>query len=301
MKTILSISGGGMRGVIPAQWLILLESKLGPVWEWADLVAGTSTGGILALLMGADVSALRAMDFYCMSGPKIFRASALRRLYSGGGLLHTKYRSDVLAQELGRSLGPGTLASVKTKLMVTAMTNLRDAVMVKSWLPEWQDLSLVDAALMTSAAQTYFPQSEWRGVRYLDGGNVRNNPSVCALTESLKLWPGEKLRLIHLGTGHKAQERPLPNGGALGWAAEIFDTLTHGDDSYDDYHCRVLAEVLPIEYIRADVALDEIPALDDASGDTLRKLRQAASEGWPFLEARLMSMFGAGHGGESYV
>lgn len=211
-----------MRGVIPAQWLILLESKLGPVWEWADLVAGTSTGGILALLMGADVSALRAMDFYCSSGPRIFKQGFFRKLYTGGGLVHTKYRDDDLAKYLRLSLGVGTMAGARTKVMVTSMSFMREAVMVKSWLPEWADLSFVDAGLMTSAAQTYFPQAEWQGKRYLDGGNIRNNPSVCAITEALKLWPGEKLR-------------------------------------------------------------------------------QAASEGWPFLEARLMSMFGAGHGGESYV
>lgn len=285
-----------MRGVIPAEWLRRFEREVGPVAEHFDLIAGTSTGGILAMLMAAGVSAEDAMDFYYTAGPRIFRSSLIRSLYSAGGLVHTKYTADALREELRKCIGDGLLKSALVPVMVTALTDMREAVMIKSWQAEWADLPMAVAALMTSSAQTYFPQTEimhqGRKTGYLDGGNVRNNPSVCAMVEALRLFGRkEEILLVQLGTGQALNRKPLPNGGAALWAAEIFDCTTNGDDSYDDYTCRVLADEMPgFTYYRFDVGLASFPALDDASKATLDGLVKVAGQGitgvgfWNFLD-----------------
>lgn len=268
-----------MRGVIPGEWLVQAETRIGrPMHKVVDLIAGTSTGGILAMLLAAGVSARDAMRFYYDAGPRIFRQGIFRKLYSAGGMLHTKYRADDLERELLECIGPGLLRDALVPVMVTALTDHRAAVMVKSWQPEWEELPMATAAQATSSAQTYFPQARVNGVGYLDGGNVRNNPSVCAMVEAVRLFGiTEPILLIHLGTGIAQNRKPLPNGGAAFWAAEIFDATTNGDDSYDDYQCKILEEVLPgFRYERFDVALPEFPGMDDARKGTLDRLVAAA-------------------------
>lgn len=273
-----------MRGVIPGVWLQEFEKRVGPVHRYFDLIGGTSTGGILALLMAAGVSAENALKFYYDSGPRIFTKNIFRKIYSVGGALHTKYRSETLHKELEACLGPRLLRDTKVPVMVTSLSNVRQAVMVKSWHDEWRELPMADAALMTSSAQTYFPQARipkapGRATGYLDGGNVRNNPSVCVLVEALRMFgTKEPIMLVHLGTGVALHSKPLPDGGAAFWAAQIFDCTTNGDDSYDDYQCGILDTVLPgFRYERFDVGLDKFPGLDDASRKTLDKLADQAT------------------------
>lgn len=279
MKRVLSISGGGMRGVIPARMLAEIERRTGRmIHELFDLVCGTSTGGILACLAAAGVSAVDALRFYHESGPRIFNAG-WRKLYSAGGAIHTKYGNEVLSRELKASIGLGSIGSAKTRLMVTTLRNDRKAEMVKSWESEWAELQLWEAALMTSAAQTYFPQAEisrsGKVERYLDGGNIRNAPMACAAFEAGRLWWGEPILLVHLGTGRARNPKLLSNGGAIFWAAEIFDCTTNGDDSYDEYFCRGLETFVPgFRYRRFDVDLEHFPAMDDASERTLAGLER---------------------------
>lgn len=270
-----------MRGIIPARILVEIERRIDrPIAESFNLLAGTSTGGILASLLASPekISAENAMDFYYDSGPRIFKNSPLRNLYSARGAIHTKYRQDTLASELRKCLGDHPLSASRTRLMVTTLESRRKAGMVKSWSPEWSHLDIATAALMTSSAQTFFPQTEitreGRIEHYLDGGNVRNAPMACAAFEAGALWGfSEPITLIHLGTGRIRYPKPLPNGGALFWAAEIFDCTTNGDDSYDDYFCRGLENLIPgFKYYRLDPELDAFPAMDDASPRTLDHL-----------------------------
>jgi predicted acylesterase/phospholipase RssA len=275
VKRVLSISGGGMRGVIPARVLVELERvNNAPISETYNLVCGTSTGGILACLMGAGVSAIEAMDFYFKSGPRIFKTNHLRNLYSARGVIHTKYSSANLVKELKGCIGENLLLKdCKTRVMVTTVNSYRMSEMVKSWEPKFENLPAWLAARMTSAAQTYFPQAEALGEKWLDGGNVRNSPMVCALAEAVELWPGEQIELVHLGTGFVKKPSELPDGGAMFWAAEIFNTVTNADDSFDDYICRKMEKVLPnFSYHRFDVSLDKFPGMDDASKKTLSSL-----------------------------
>lgn len=103
---------------------------------------------------------------------------------------------------------------------------------------------------------------------------------ACAAFEAGTLWGfSEPITLVHLGTGRIRNAKPLPNGGALCWASEIFDCTTNGDDSYDDYFCRGLENLIPgFRYYRLDAELTTFPAMDDASPRTLDHLVHEAEK-----------------------
>jgi uncharacterized protein len=262
-----------MRGVIPARILMEIERRCGrPLSDVFDLVVGTSTGGIIACLIAAGVPMKAALDFYFDAGPRIFPASWWRTVKQA---LAVKYGNTVLKVELQNAIGDRWLHEAKTKVMVTTLTNRARAEMVKSWHADWADLRLWEAALMTSAAQTYFPQARVgrRDLGYLDGGNVRNNPMVCARDEALRLWHPEPIFLLQVGTGEEENPEKLPDAGAAFWAAKLFSTTTKGDDSFDQYGCDLFAELpLGFTYRKLDVTLGKYPAMDDARQDTLQEL-----------------------------
>lgn len=272
MKTLLSISGGGMRGVIPGRILMEIEDKNGkPIHQIFDLIGGTSTGGILAILTGMGVPAWKALNFYYTSGPKIF-SGGLRNSWTIGGLLSTKYTDENLSRELQKAIPPRELGESLTKIMVTTVKGDNSSEMLKSWdewggqWPAWQ------AAKATSSAQIYFPPTKYGSELYFDGGNVRNNPVACVLLEGIRLWPNESFRLISLGTGIEAKPRKLPTGGVLAWGAELFNTVNIADDSYDDYAVRQVANLIDLDYRRLDITIDRFPRLDDARRKTLDAL-----------------------------
>lgn len=275
MKVILSISGGGMRGVIPARVLVELERRLGfTIAGCVDLIAGTSTGGILACLAASpkDLTAAAALRFYYQSGPKIFSKPWYRALTSGAFLAGPRYSGDVLATELKACTGDVSLSDCRTKIMLPTVDAINvEAVFIKSWDAYWSDFPLWGAATASASAQTYFPafSGKYRRepFRFIDGGNHTNNPAASALFEAERLWPGEEKVLIHLGTGRQAHPKPLPDGGLATWAPLVFGTTSECQDDTTRYYLKHWpAKVREFSF---DVNLAEFPGMDDASTATL--------------------------------
>src|SRR5680860_1310623 len=118
---VLSIDGGGIRGLIPALVLAEVERRSGRrVWELFDLIAGTSTGGILACALCAPnpLPAEQLVGLYEDEGPAIFDRSVRQRIRSGEGLLDEKYGADALERALERFLSEKRLAESKPDLLV---------------------------------------------------------------------------------------------------------------------------------------------------------------------------------------
>lgn len=266
-----------MRGIIPAKVMSEMEYRAGkPIHQQFDLIVGTSTGGILAVLAGSGVPMREAVKFYYRSGPKIFSGIG-RKILSLGGLFATKYSGKPLEDELRKCIPLRPLGSALTHTMCTAVRGDNHADVIKSWdswggsWPAWE------VAKATSSAQVYFPPHEYDGQLWYDGGNVRNNPVVCGLVEAIRMWgPSEAYQVMSITTGKKKDTRILPKGGAVSWIPELFETTSLADDSYDDYTMRQLQEILQLDYRRLDVTLDEFPAMDDASEWVLDKLSDAA-------------------------
>ena len=165
-RTILSIDGGGIRGIIPAMMLHYIETATGrPAADLFDLMVGTSTGGILALGLAQpdperpQRSRYRARDLadlYAQRGPGIFSSSPWRRIRSMAGLFDESYPSAPLEATLQDYFGDSSLANCRCPTIVTAYDiEASETVFLKSFKPEHQALACTAAARATSAAPTF--------------------------------------------------------------------------------------------------------------------------------------------------
>jgi patatin-like phospholipase/acyl hydrolase len=270
---ILAIDGGGIRGLIPALVLAEIEKRTGrPTSSLFDLVAGTSTGAIIAcaLTRPAPLSAEEVAAIYEDEGPQIFHASLLKKVTSLGGVVDERYDARGLVSSLQRHLGTARLADAITGILVTAYDlELRQAL----WLRREDDVSMVDAAHASSAAPTYFEPVRLGARTLIDGGVFAINPAMLAYGEA----EGSVAVLASLGTGEHT--RPLPYGqvkdwGRLEWAQPIIDVVFDGSaDVVDEVLQRLIAE----NYIRLQTRLEEASDdLDDASPENLAALRREA-------------------------
>ncbi|GAB3141675.1 CBASS cGAMP-activated phospholipase [Marisediminicola antarctica] len=190
MKRILSIDGGGIKGVFPAAFLADLETELdAPLASYFDLITGTSTGGIIALALGIGIPAIDILRFYEERGPEIFRGGkGLGRLKQ---LVSAKYNPAPLRAALIDVFGDRKLGECKTRLMIPSLDLETGAVHVMKTAhhPRFErdyKLSVVDVALATAAAPTYFPTHRLAaGIPLVDGGMWANNPMGAAAVEAL--------------------------------------------------------------------------------------------------------------------
>jgi predicted acylesterase/phospholipase RssA len=270
---VLAIDGGGIRGLIPALVLAEIEKRAGrPIASLFDLVAGTSTGAIIACALAkpSAMSAERIAEVYTVDGPKIFDRSLLKTVTSLGGLIQERYDSSGLVTSLKNHLGDARLTQATTGVLITAYDlQSRQAVLLR----KTDDVSMVDAAHASSAAPTYFEPVKLGARTLVDGGVFAINPAGLGFAEA-----GGKLDVLaSLGTGE--QTRPLPfdevkDWGELQWARPIIDVVFDGSADAIDLQ---LSKLIDGHYIRLQTRLDEASdALDDASADNLAALRREA-------------------------
>jgi patatin-like phospholipase/acyl hydrolase len=185
---ILSLDGGGIKGVFPAAFLSEIEKSLkSPLHRYFDLIVGTSTGGIIALGLGFGLSAARILDFYYEHGPKIFAEGSgwIRRIFG------SKYSPAALRGALEEVFGDAKLGDSKVRLMIPSFNANNGEIHIYKtrhharFMMDYK-VSMVDVALATAAAPTYFPAHKGAGgALYLDGGLWANNPVGNAAVEAI--------------------------------------------------------------------------------------------------------------------
>jgi hypothetical protein len=284
---VLAIDGGGIRGLIPALVLTELERRSGRrVFEMFDLIAGTSTGGILACALCAPESlpAAQLVALYEEEGPTIFDRSVFQRIRSGEGLLDEKYDSAALDRALHRFLSDKRLSEAKPDLLVPAYDTASPGPYFfksrKARESPQDDFALSEVARATSAAPTYFEPSALGARSLVDGGVFAVNPAMSAFAEVLRHRPGEEIILVSLGTGQRTRKRSfdeIKDWGLIAWARPILDVVFDGVSDAVDYQLRHALE--EGRYWRLQVELSEASDdLDDASEINLRRLRRHAEE-----------------------
>jgi uncharacterized protein len=283
---VLSIDGGGIRGLIPALVLAEIEQRSGKrAYELFDLIAGTSTGGILACALCAPdaLPAEQLVGLYVEEGPNIFDRSLWQRISSAEGLLDEKYDSADLDRALERFLADKRLAETRPDLIVPAY-NMGDPgpyfFKSRKAREEGEDFTLAEVARATSAAPTYFEPFELEGQALVDGGVFAANPAMCAVAEVLRFQPAAEIALLSLGTGQRTRKRSFSEvheWGLVEWAKPILDVVFDGASDAVDYQLRhVLDEN---RYWRLQVELSRASDdLDDASERNLRELRGQAQQ-----------------------
>jgi uncharacterized protein len=281
---VLSIDGGGIRGLIPALVLTAIEERSGKrIYELFDLIAGTSTGGILACALCAPdpLPAEELVGLYEDEGPKIFDRSVWQRIRTAEGLLDEKYDASALDRALERFLSDKRLAEAKPDLLVPAY-NMGDPgpyfFKSRKAREEGEDFPLSQVARATSAAPTYFEPFELTGEALVDGGVFATNPAMCAFAEVMRFEPTANLLLLSLGTGQRTHKRSFDevrNWGLVEWAKPILDVVFDGVSDAVDYQLQHALD--DGHYWRLQVELDRASDdLDDASEANLRELRGQA-------------------------
>ncbi|BCD67603.1 CBASS cGAMP-activated phospholipase [Nitratiruptor sp. YY09-18] len=230
---ILSLDGGGIRGYLSAKILANIEKLLNEInneniniGQRFDLIVGTSTGGIIACALAIGKSAEYVVNLYENLIPKVFKPVSK-------GILSPKYSSDILKKELEKVLEDKTLRDVITDLCITSVDieNASPRFHKSGYFdrnnPRLDD-KLVDIALATSAAPTYFPLVNTKhSTNLTDGGIVANNPSLVGLVDAMQIINSKNLEnvvLISIGTGEQPcmpyDIEKLKNAGKLDWMLE---------------------------------------------------------------------------------
>jgi patatin-like phospholipase/acyl hydrolase len=295
---VLCIDGGGIRGLIPALVLAEIEQRTGRrIAELVDLVAGTSTGGILACGLtrpGPDgrplYSAQELAGIYVEEGPRIFHRSLLKRIFSVDGWVDERYDDDGLDAALARYLGEATLSQALADVLVTAYEiSDRLAFFFRSARARSDpayDFPLVQVARATGAAPSYFEPAEATDVAgartypLVDGGVFAVNPSMCALADVTAAGRADELRLmLSLGTGDHTRSYSFEqtrSWGQLEWARPVLDMVFDGVADTTDFEA---ATLMGDRYVRLQTELNiASDDLDDASESNLAALRREAEQ-----------------------
>lgn len=291
MSRILSIDGGGIRGLIPATVLAAIEQRTGkPIAELFDVIAGTSTGGILACGLAAPgdggrprFSAAQLVEMYVNEGHRIFPKSPFQNVTS---LFHEKYAASGIEAVLHQYVGDAPLSTVVTDIFVTAYDiENRRPVFFRSQdakTDPTRNHPLWMVARATSAAPTYFEPFRLQAANgnvaaLVDGGVFANNPAMCAYVDgSVGRARSEDILLVSLGTG--SQVRSIDYGhakhwGVIGWARPILDVVFDGVSDTTDYQLQQILGGGSYNRLQCDMTIAS-DNMDDATAANVEKLKE---------------------------
>ncbi len=325
---ILSIDGGGIRGILPAMILAELERNAKPISERFDMIAGTSTGGILACILLAPSNenptkpqycANDALELYIENGDDIFEVPLWKKFRSLGGMIDEKYPSTGIETILARYLGDLRLSELLKPSLITAYDIARRETKFftsHDALAKRRDFYLRDVARATSAAPTYFEVAQIFTVPngkipypLIDGGMFANNPAMCAYAEVMSKYHNQNLpadspfakskygiQVLSLGTGEKKGHN-YPYADAKNWGAAkwIIPALTiMGSASGEVAHYQ-LAQILEEgkNYFRIQIPLELADAdMDNATEPNIINL-QSDAQSWISKNTKLLNQIKA--------
>lgn len=245
IKRLLCIDGGGIKGVMPASYLAYIEETLGiNVADYFDLIAGTSTGGIIALGLGLGVPPKEILKIYTEKGPAVFGQDVpvgltfFNRVWLNGKQLFVrKYNSKNLRDTVDAVFEEKKLGHSKTRLVIPAYSDsLPGPYLFKTahhprLRSDYKQLA-IDVAMSTSAAPAYFSKHQIAtGEELIDGGVWANNPiGVAALEAACVLnWEMSKVHILSLGCTSSITTYPRHGGYiSLIWGGKIVKLLLDG-------------------------------------------------------------------------
>jgi uncharacterized protein len=320
---ILSIDGGGIRGIVPT---MVLQAILGKTkaQDAFHIIAGTSTGGIIgsALSKPKPLGLDQILSLYIDHGYEIFDKDSENRFHAVAG---PRYQPDALVSQLKNQLGDTYLSEVKdTELLVPSYAiklpepDVNGNTSAPTFFRSWQargvlltgkpadkyDFKLADIARATSAAPTYFPPAAiqnkaGQSFTMIDGGVFANNPTICAMVEAYHLYHSTEFLIVSLGTGSvpvQIDANAAASWGDIAWASPIISILMDANSQTVGFEVDELLG--DDQYTRLDTSLatatpqGEIvdPAMDDALQGNLKALQDKANQLIDSQKAKIQSL-----------
>lgn len=282
--SILSLDGGGIRGIISCIILKYIEEQIqkydhrdAKLGDYFDMIAGSSTGGIITSILlypsengKAKYSIQKGLELYSEKGDDIFQVSFWERLINPFGLFSKKISEDALVHHLTEFFGNLELKDFVKPCLITSydienrkaqLFNTQDAKKQST-----ENFLVRDICRATSAAPTYFKPvkiSSTYGQEFclIDGGMFANNPALCAYAEARKMPFGEifkedtkpnypsanQMMIFSLGTGAESKAysfRKLEKAGKIGWVSPIIDILLSANSETVDYQISQMYQTL---------------------------------------------------------
>jgi hypothetical protein len=306
---VLSVDGGGIKGLYSAKILSLFEAELQRIHgdtvrivDYADLICGTSTGGLIALALALRIPAERICAFYETNGPKIFKGSqgtlALIRQTLFGG----KFSDKPLREALNEMFQEHTMGDSDCLLCIPTYDFTQGAYGIFKYdhkeggLSRHNSLPMVDVALATSAAPTFFPLAQIEkenNTQYVDGGVWANNPSLVGLTEAMWYFVGrgkafDQLNLLSIASLNVSSGKPpflKRRRSFLRWAPDLFDLSLIAQSEFTDRFLGLMQrlQIAPITYTRIPSAVvsreqTHYIELDLATSESFTLMKQFATK-----------------------
>lgn len=297
---ILALDGGGAKALFSAHLLARLEQDLGvSVSDSFDLIAGTSAGAIVALALGAGLPPSKIVNHYAELVETVFPPSRRRLWRAPQRLTRPTYDATALRTALKGVLGDRILGDSTKRLVIPSWDVQKGGVHIfktphhSRLTRDWR-IPMIDVAMASSAAPTYFPAAKVDGHRLIDGGVWANNPSVVAIAEAVSMLgvPLRTIRVLNVGTLDQVthHSKRLDTGGLVNWAIPAVSlVLTAGSRGGQGVAEHLIGKD---KYSRFDARVPGgLYALDDADPDDLAGLAASASRDLsPIFTARF-----AGH------
>ncbi len=318
---ILSLDGGGIRGIIPATIMVEIENRLqaktgnngARLADYFDLIAGTSTGGILTgIYLCPDennkpkFTATEALELYLKNGHTIFQMEFMAKAAKLYVVFNEMYPKEHIETLLLQYFGDTKLSQLLKPCLITSYDirnrrghffNSADA----KTRGDIYDYALRDVCRSTSAAPTYFEPAKINSVQgadytLVDGGVFVNNPALCAYSEARTLDfskligpnkpnnpTAKDMLIVSVGTG--TVKKPyyfddIKNAGLISWLPIIIDVMMSGNSETVDYHLRKMFNTLSPQdekdYYRLEPPLQDASSeMDEVTDENLKNLHEA--------------------------
>jgi len=287
---VLSLTGGGYRGLFTAQALVGLckaARRRGALHVSIDVFAGTSIGGLMSCALAVGVIPHRVLDAIDAHGPRVFEAkrfATVRRTFFG-----TLYDGDNLAKAIDECLGGHAstrLKDIEHGLVVPAIDWVggRVEIYLSAYFGKSRasNATLKEVCLATSAAPTYFDPSYVNGAPMLDGGLAANNPDTLALMEIVRRFPAilPRVEMLSIGTAgaEKVRAPKRANRSGIGWAPDLAIFMM---DVQERTAAAQSKRLLVDRYLRVNhpgAPSKAFQQMDAANDDTRKHLMQAGRD-----------------------
>ncbi|MEY4904566.1 MAG: hypothetical protein RLZZ292_2381, partial [Bacteroidota bacterium] len=294
---ILSIDGGGVKGLYCAKILAHLEQEYGnPISDYFDMICGTSTGGLIALALSIKVPASDIVKFYEDDGGKIFHTSSKLWAAIKQILFNGKYGDKNLKAALFKVFKDKTMLESSNLLCIPSYDLIKGSPRMFKY-PHKEgnffmdgQIKMTDVALATSAAPTYLPIAKIKDNLFIDGGIWANNPALCGYLEGIRYFVGRdkaysSMQILSVASvthnsGWSMNSKfafmkfdKIRHRSFALWRGKLFDATMNGQNYFTDFFLQNMnsGNLLPGYYHRIQSPVLAPNQIDDIDLDKVDK------------------------------